>query len=265
MKYLAIIIIVCIASVQSPAQETEMADALRKGVELYDEGNWEEALATFESIAASEPANNFALFNSLTLQAITRKFDKAAATLEKDPQLTALNAVQRGDALYNLGTSYLNIAKAQDEAGQLMQAARELEQAAQLLRQSLISNPGNYSAKNNLEIANKLLEKLQQQQQQQSEGENDQGKNSEEGNEDQQSEEERNEENRNEQKNEEQQQDQKQNQQQDNQQQQKQQRSISPETAKNLLEAAREKEKQALQAIRAMLAKQKKNKSGKDY
>jgi outer membrane biosynthesis protein TonB len=261
---LRIVFLVCITTVlfaQETAEDTRLK--LQQGVELFDQGKWQESLNAFNTVAESSPQNPIARFNTITLQAMTNQMQETEKFLEANENLGFLTSVQRGNAFYNLGTAYLGVAKAGDEAGQLMQAAPQLQASVKWLRKALLENPENYAAKNNLELANKLMEKLEQEQQQQNQDQNndsDEGQNKEDSQEKQDS---------NNQQNKNQQQD-KNNQDQQNQQNQqqndkRQQQNISPEMAKNLLKAAKEKEKQALQTLRALIAKQKKSRGDKDY
>lgn len=275
----AILLLFTITMLAQDMPASPAAESLQRGVEYFDKGELARSLDVFSALAMANPGDSIARFNTLTLQAMTKKLQDAEKILEENPNLTDLEPGERSNAFYNLGTSYLNIANANDQAGTLMNAVMETQKAVEYLQRSLLENPDNFEAKNNLEIANRLLEKLQQQQENQDQ--NQDGENSEEGNKNQDSKEKQNQDDQQEKEKDSDQQDQQdkqqdekqqnnqdqQNQQQQPQEQQKKQdqRSISKETAKNLLDSAKEKEKQALQAIRAMKAKQKKSKSEKDY
>jgi len=272
MKRLALITALLLSPgvvAQDSGGNTTESYTIEQGVELYDQGNFERSLSIFKTLNQSQPGDPLTVFNTISLQAITRKLNEAEQWVEANTNLPQLTPTQRSDAFYNMGTSYLSIAQLADANDQLTEAAQELERSAHWLRQSLLSNADNFAAKNNLEIANKLLEKLQQQQNQSDSGENNQ-ENSQDGNETEDSKDSQqqdNEQNQDESQQQDQQQkgDQNQQQQQGQDKQQQKPKEISKEMAKNLLEAAKEKEKQALQAIRAQQARDKKSKDGKDY
>ena len=244
----------------------ESADkALRNGVDLFREGKFAEALAQFLSAEEAAPDSLLPTYNAITAMAnaerlaeMEEKLTQRFADLGKDPAI-------RADSAYNLATAYLSVAAAADLENKLPEAAMELEKSIQWLKQSLLDNHDDVEAKNNLEYALKLREKLQQQQQEQNQ--QDQQNQNQQQDQDQQQQEQnqqQQEQQDNQQQNEQQKQQQDQNQQK---QQQQEQKEISDATAENLLQAAKDAEKRAMKMMREQKNRKnrKKSPSGKDW
>jgi Ca-activated chloride channel family protein len=256
-------------------QSEEVSDQLRRGVELFREGQFQEALSAFLNAEKAQPGDPIAPYNALTtmansgrLEDMEKKLSDQFAALGADPTLRARSS-------YNLGTALLKRADEADKQNMLPQRAGELQKAIQWFKQSLLDDSADFDAKNNLEYAQKLLEKLQQQQQQQEQNQDQQQKKDDRQQDSQQKQQQDQEQQQKDQQQQDQQQQnqqQQQDQQQQNQQQQQQQqdlkeKEISDATAKNLLEAAKDAEKRAMRMLRENIKRKQKDKKarGKDW
>jgi|GEM_PF-6840342 len=162
MKPSALLLAALLALMQAGAPDEEQP--MLRGLEHFEAGRWAEALACFRQAEEADPSDLTAKYNSH--RTVLAQEELALAEQELTEKYAALASARsiRAAAAYNLGTAYLAIADEADKAGALAQAAAELEQARSWLQRSLLDNSADREAKNNLEYANKLAEKLQQQQ-----------------------------------------------------------------------------------------------------
>ena len=250
------------------AADESTDDPFARGVELFGKGLYAEAVNQFARAEDLDSQDLLARYNGLTGLTAAGDLQRALAKLGADFETLDLRPAVRARAAYNLGTAFLALADEADRAGNLDSRAPELMQAVNWLRRSLLDSPGDTPARNNLEYANKLLEKLQQQQQQQGEGQQDQDQDQQQG-ENQQQQQGEGEQNKQQQQgegeqNEQQQQQQgegEQSEQNQQQQQQQQKREIPPDVARNLLKAARDAELKAMKMLREQRNKDAKKKS----
>jgi Ca-activated chloride channel family protein len=254
-----------------PAEEA--SDQLRRGVELFREGKFQQALSAFLDAEKAQPDDPIAPYNALTTMANTGQLEEMEKKLSEQFASLGTEPTLRARSAYNLGTAFLRLADEADKQNMLQQRAGELQKAVQWLKQSLLDDSTDTDAKNNLEYAQKLLEKLQQQQQDQEQNQDQDQEQKQKQDDKQQDSQQKQDQDEKQQQNEQQQQQQdqqdKQQQQEQNQQQQQElkEREISDATAKNLLEAAKDAEKRAMQMLREnMKRKQKDRKArGKDW
>ncbi|HPF35961.1 MAG TPA: VWA domain-containing protein [Candidatus Krumholzibacteria bacterium] len=128
------------------------AAAVAEGADLYRDGRYGEALARFQKLRAERPddprlalAVGEALWRLDRHEEAAREFTRALS-LSDDPDL-------RAESLYNLGTTSL--------------ASGQPDAAAQALREAAALDPDRPDVLTNLELAQRMLEMAQQQQDQQ--------------------------------------------------------------------------------------------------
>jgi len=213
----------------------------RAGNKLYDQSKYDEALAQYRAaqVIAPELMELFfnagdALYKKGDLENAVREFGKAAASPD-----TALSA----DASYNAGNALLQMGQA--------------EQAIRAYTDALKRNPGHADAKHNLELALRLLQQQQQQQNQQQ----DQQQGQQDQQQDQQDQQQQQEEQQQDQQSQEQEQ---QDQQQQDQQAAQRETGMSQEDAERLLDAVGEQEAELQAELRAAQAR-KRSKVDKDW
>lgn len=246
------------------------------GRKLFGQGRYAEALTEYMKAEKADPVDPLAKYNSLTCLLADHRLEQAERKLTAEFDKFGGAAGTRAKAAYNLGTAHLKRAEEAKSQGQQAETSiGDLQKAVSWLERSLLDDHTDIDAKNNLELARKLLEKMQKEQQEQDDQQNQdkQGQDqSEQGGDQQQQkggeQQEQEKEGQQEQKegqNRESQQDEKQQEHQDRQQQQqqqarqqekdegdrdKQERAIPPDVARNLLKAARQAELQALKQMR---------------
>ena len=293
MRY-ALILLALVGLVAADGPEGQPQQPFQRGIDLYDQGLYAEAAEAFARAEEIDPADLLAAYNRLTSLAAGGDIETALRKLEGDFAALETEPGVRSQAAYNLGTALLRIADEADKNQQLAQRAPELMSSIRWLRSALLDEHADPQAKNNLEYANKLLEKLkqEQQEQQQQDGEGEQnedrqqqdqdqqqGENQQDqqGQQNQQDQQQQQQQDRNEGEQEDQQSEQQQGQDQQQQQRQQQQqgqgeqqdkeqqgevKQIPEDVARNLLKAAREAELKALKMLREAKNKDAKKKKG---
>lgn len=231
-------------------------DQLKHGVELYNKGKLDKALEAFLKAEKADPKAPLPKYNAMEVMAETKKLNELEKKLTTDFSTLGEQGDIRAKSAYNLGTAYLKQVDAADKAGQLQSKAKELDSAVSWLRQALLDDSVDSEAKNNLEYANKLKDKLEKQQQNQQDKQNKQDK-QDKKDQKQNQKDQKQQEDKNQKQDQQNQQKQQNQQQQQNQQERKEQqeREISNDMAHNLLQAARDAEKKALKMLRAQLKK----------
>ncbi|MFH2053836.1 MAG: VWA domain-containing protein [bacterium] len=181
------------------------SQAMARGRDLYDQGDYQGALTEFGSALVLDPEDplvSLAMGETLhrleQYQEAIREFERSL-NLTEDPEL-------RAEALYNAGTSLLG--------------AGDPEAAAAKLRESLALDPEQTDALFNLELALRMMQ--EQQQQQQDQGQDDQQQQEEQQEDQEQQNQDQGEQDREDRQEQEQQQDQQQQEQQEQQQQEQQ-------------------------------------------
>lgn len=216
---------------------------ISKGNDRYEQGDFTEAGALYESSLARKPKMleaNFNLGNALFRQedyaAAARQFEQAGKLAER-PQ-------DKAKAYHNLGNSYLKSAEQMARSGQMQGMNGMLQQSIESYKNALRNVPGDQETRYNLALAKKLL-KEQEQQNQQNQQQQDQ--NQEQEQQDQEQKQDQQEENQDQEKEQDQQNQDEQNQDQQDQSEQPQpqpQDEISKEDAERLLEAMKNEEEE---------------------
>ena len=265
------------AKEEKKVDKAEEKRLIREAEKFYNQGNFDEALRSYQEAMKVNPDNLVNQYNMVTAAAKSNFLKKIMNIIEEPEQFRSDNPELTGKALYNLATALLEEAVKADKQNQLAQKGQELDAAVKYMRQSLLMQQDLQEAKNNLEIANRLKEKLEQQQQKQNQNNQDQNKEKNKNKQDDQNKDKQQNQDQNEEKKkDQQQQDKQQNQQQQEDKQEKsdqqkkqepQERKISENMAKNLLKAAKDAEKKALKAMRQKInsKKRKKSKNGRDW
>jgi Mg-chelatase subunit ChlI len=257
-------VLIALTLISLVAADQAQPNHFEQGIALYRQGRFADAVREFAAAEKIDPKDVLAKYNGLTCLASGSDLQRALAKLGADFDALDVRPPVRARAAYNLGTAFLKLADEADRAGSLQTRAGELSEAAKWLRRSLLDAPGDLPVRNNLEYANKLLDKLkqQQQQQQQNQGNKD---NQQQQQQDQNSQNQKQQQGDQKQQQNQQQQQGQQQQSQDQQRQQRQQqegqrqegqqqeqRKIPPDVARNLLKAARDAELRALKMLREL-------------
>ncbi len=150
MRYLIIILFFI-----TPALAGTYGDNAR-GIEAYEEGDYQEALTNFRSALMTEPEHPLIRHNVALSFYKMGEYEKALQELEK-AYGSAEEPIEKADIQYDMGNVYF-------QTDSLTRAILHYQKALEL-------NPDDQDAKYNLELARALLkefsEKQQQQQQQQ--------------------------------------------------------------------------------------------------
>ena len=107
-----ILILALAVTVALAAAEDEI-EPFERGLELFRQGRYEEALRQFEAEEALEPGDLLTGYNSLTCRAAAGTLEEAERALMATFDELGRRPAIRARAAYNLGTAYLRIA---DEA-----------------------------------------------------------------------------------------------------------------------------------------------------
>lgn len=166
MKKIWIILLIAIVACPAFAAETKSTKAerntVRRGVELYDKGNYHEALREFEKALQINPQSQYALYDKALALVNLASDDnkdkpndprKKAAELFRQVAETNTNPQLAEYSWYNLGNMAYN--------------DKDYAQAIKYYKASLRINPDNRKARQNLLLALKQQENPDQDQQQQ--------------------------------------------------------------------------------------------------
>lgn len=154
----------------NPEERTERA------IDAFEAGQPEDAVGPLETALRLAPDDAVARFNAGTARLATERGD-ALPLLESAAEAPSDALASR--AHYNLGNSHLSRADVDPAT-----AAEAYQQAIDAYKQSLRRDPNFDDAKFNLELAQKLLEELQQQQQDQPQNQDQQQQDQDQQNED---------------------------------------------------------------------------------
>lgn len=132
----------------------------REGNELYQKGQYADALKKYSDAMTEAPEESELYFNIGDVLYKQSQFQDAMKLYEKS--LSGGKTGPRSEAFYNMGNSKYRAAKGPSDID-------SLKDAISLYVKSLEINPGDFDAKYNLEFVQRQLEKQQQQQQQQKE------------------------------------------------------------------------------------------------
>ncbi|MBN2366106.1 MAG: tetratricopeptide repeat protein [Calditrichaeota bacterium] len=133
---------------------------IKKGIEAFDNSQWDESLQHFQDALLDDPDNPVAHYNVAEALYKKQKYEEALSSYEK--ALNSPDANIRQNVHYNLGNTYYQMNKYQE--------------AIQSYIKALELNPDDEDAKHNLELVRAKLKEMaqkqpmqnQQQQQQQS-------------------------------------------------------------------------------------------------
>jgi Ca-activated chloride channel family protein len=138
----------------------------REGVELYRNGQYDQAVEVFRNAAELDPTLAGIQYNLGTALARAEQYGEATETLER--ALTYENLKSRRDTFYNLGYSRVNQAlEGGEQAGDVNQTLQALRQGLGAFREAIIADPADADAKHNFELTQKLIRELEQMLQQQ--------------------------------------------------------------------------------------------------
>ena len=255
--FVTYLILSCTAGIGLFAQK-KVRSAIREGNSLYNKEAFLDSEISYRKALETNPSDSIATFN-LGNSLFRQQDEEKVKESFNHYNTTAQNAAKAGNKSL--------AAKAFYNAGDVMMAAQQYDKAIEYFKQSLKNDPSDHEARYNLVLAQKLLQKNQdqnqddqhdQQQQQQDQQQQQQDQQQQQQNQDQQQE--QNQDQQEQQNQEQQQQDQ---QQQDQQQQQNQ---MSQEQAEAILNANNRDEKETQQKVKEKQMQQVKRKqTGRDW
>lgn len=257
--FVTYLILSCTAGIGLFAQK-KVRSAIREGNSLYNKEAFLDSEISYRKALETNPSDSIATFNlgnSLFRQQDEEKVKESFNHYNS----TAQNAAKAGNKSL--------AAKAFYNAGDVMMAAQQYDKAIDYFKQSLKNDPSDHEARYNLVLAQKLLQKNQdqnqddqqdQQQQQQDQQQQQQDQQQQQQNQDQQQQ------NQDQQQEQNQDQQEQQNQDQQNQDQQQQQNQMSQEQAEAILNANNRDEKETQQKVKEKQMQQVKRKqTGRDW
>ena len=258
--FVTYLILSCTAGIGLFAQK-KVRSAIREGNSLYNKEAFLDSEISYRKALETNPSDSIATFN-LGNSLFRQQDEEKVKESFNHYNTTAQNAAKAGNKSL--------AAKAFYNAGDVMMAAQQYDKAIDYFKQSLKNDPSDHEARYNLVLAQKLLQKNQDQnqddqqdqqdQQQQQQDQQQQDQQQQQQNQDQQQE--QNQDQQEQQNQEQQQQDQEQ-QQQDQQQQQNQ---MSQEQAEAILNANNRDEKETQQKVKEKQMQQVKRKqTGRDW
>ena len=107
MKTILLLLVSCAIGTRALAQTTPARDLVKEGVQLYDEGKYDQAIAKYQQALATEPANDVAQAElALTYNALGRNAEAKVACeqlLKRSPDVGASVYVTYGNSLDGLG------------------------------------------------------------------------------------------------------------------------------------------------------------------
>ena len=248
--FVTYLILSCTAGIGLFAQK-KVRSAIREGNSLYNKEAFLDSEISYRKALETNPSDSIATFN-LGNSLFRQQDEEKVKESFNHYNTTAQNAAKAGNKSL--------AAKAFYNAGDVMMAAQQYDKAIDYFKQSLKNDPSDHEARYNLVLAQKLLQKNQDQNQddQQDQQQQQQDQQQQQQNQDQQQE--QNQDQQEQQNQEQQQQDQ---QQQDQQQQQNQ---MSQEQAEAILNANNRDEKETQQKVKEKQMQQVKRKqTGRDW
>ena len=136
--YVLLVLLSCAIGTRALAQTASTRDLLKAGVQLYDEGKYDQALANYQQVLAAEPANDAARAElALTYNALGRNEEAKTACeqlLKRNPSTSV------GPTLY---VTY----------GNSLDALGQFKQAEQAYREGMKRYPDSYALYYNLGVA----------------------------------------------------------------------------------------------------------------
>ena len=250
--FITYLILTCSLSISVFAQK-KVRSAIREGNEQYNKEAFLDSEISYRKALETNPLDSIATFNlgnSLYRQQDEQKIKESF----NHYNTTAQNAQKAGNKAL--------AAKAFFNAGDVMMAAQQYDQAIQYFKQSLKNDPSDHEARYNLVLAQKLLQKNQDQNQDQEQ----QDKQDQQQQQQDQQQQDQQQQNQDQQQNHDQQEQQQNQDQQQEQQQQQQQNQMSQEQAEAILNANNRDEKETQQKVQEKLMQQVKRKqTGRDW
>ena len=249
------LILICSSGIGLNAQK-KVRSAIREGNSLYNKEAFLDSEISFRKALEVNPSDSIATFNlgnSLFRQQDEEKVKESFSHYNT----TAQNAAKAGNKQL--------AAKAFYNAGDVMMAAQQYDKAIEYFKQSLKNDPSDHEARYNLVLAQKLLQKNQDQ------NKDDQNKDDQQQDQQQQDQQQQDQQQDQQQQDQQQKQDQQQEQNQDqqehqNQDQQQQQNQMSQEQAEAILNANNRDEKETQQKVKEKQMQQVKRKqTGRDW
>ena len=253
--FITYLILICSSGIGSNAQK-KVRSAIREGNLLYNKEAFLDSEISYRKALEENPLDSIATFNlgnSLFRQQDEEKVKESFTHYNT----TAQNAAKAGNKQL--------AAKAFYNAGDVMMAAQQYDKAIEYFKQSLKNDPSDHEARYNLVLAQKLLQKNQDQ------NKDDQNKDDQQQDQQQQDQQQQDQQQDQQQQDQQQKQDQQQEQNQDqqehqNQDQQQQQNQMSQEQAEAILNANNRDEKETQQKVKEKQMQQVKRKqTGRDW
>lgn len=143
-----------------------------KALDLYNKGNYPEALREYQELQKKNPKDERLPFNAGTTAYQAKDYQRAITELEQ--ATTSQDLALQENAYYNLGNAYYRHGEtapdAKEKTGAWEEAMKNYESALKL-------NPKDKEAKNNADFVKKALEELKKQPPQQSQDQNKDDKN----------------------------------------------------------------------------------------
>ena len=248
--FVTYLILSCTAGIGLFAQK-KVRSAIREGNSLYNKEAFLDSEISYRKALETNPSDSIATFN-LGNSLFRQQDEEKVKESFNHYNTTAQNAAKAGNKSL--------AAKAFYNAGDVMMAAQQYDKAIEYFKQSLKNDPSDHEARYNLVLAQKLLQKNQDQNQddQQDQQQQQQDKQQQDQQQQQQNQDQQQEQNQDQQE--------QQNQEQQQQDQQQQQNQMSQEQAEAILNANNRDEKETQQKVKEKQMQQVKRKqTGRDW
>lgn len=241
--FVTYLILSCTAGIGLFAQK-KVRSAIREGNSLYNKEAFLDSEISYRKALETNPSDSIATFN-LGNSLFRQQDEEKVKESFNHYNTTAQNAAKAGNKSL--------AAKAFYNAGDVMMAAQQYDKAIDYFKQSLKNDPSDHEARYNLVLAQKLLQKNQDQNQDDQQDQQQQDQQQQQQNQDQQQEQNQD-------------QQEQQNQEQQQQDQQQQQNQMSQEQAEAILNANNRDEKETQQKVKEKQMQQVKRKqTGRDW
>lgn len=241
--FVTYLILSCTAGIGLFAQK-KVRSAIREGNSLYNKEAFLDSEISYRKALETNPSDSIATFN-LGNSLFRQQDEEKVKESFNHYNTTAQNAAKAGNKSL--------AAKAFYNAGDVMMAAQQYDKAIDYFKQSLKNDPSDHEARYNLVLAQKLLQKNQDQNQDDQQDQQQQDQQQQQQNQDQKQEQNQD-------------QQEQQNQEQQQQDQQQQQNQMSQEQAEAILNANNRDEKETQQKVKEKQMQQVKRKqTGRDW
>lgn len=246
--FVTYLILSCTAGIGLFAQK-KVRSAIREGNSLYNKEAFLDSEISYRKALETNPSDSIATFN-LGNSLFRQQDEEKVKESFNHYNTTAQNAAKAGNKSL--------AAKAFYNAGDVMMAAQQYDKAIDYFKQSLKNDPSDHEARYNLVLAQKLLQKNQDQNQDDQQDQQDQQQQQQDQQQQQQNQDQQQEQNQDQQE--------QQNQEQQQQDQQQQQNQMSQEQAEAILNANNRDEKETQQKVKEKQMQQVKRKqTGRDW